>query len=598
MMFSMRLWFLYGCVELGVIRGTNSAQFGQHFILMFPANHDARLYFYTSILSRIVVNVSRLNDHDHFSKKVRVVGSEVTSLFLRNTGIRSVTSVHTAGAFSFFSNGKYSIIVLLLSDSGAGGDSFQAVPVTAFHKKYIVPTPSGPQYLICVTSVHNTVITIELNPKSTGKTEGTTYNIQEKQEVKYTVKRAEQSLLIEPNGILQQYTARVVTSDEPIGVVAGSYQTLSCKDGVINTSVVAEMLLSLDYYGLVYIVCKMQGGVAAGPVTVVTSSPFTNLQWKILKTVVRRNTLVNSGSRVEMLVNATMEVTADKPVGCFQIVFSPCRSSPDDFERVAMLQIVPVEMFFNFYSWSSLDTLNGSIQMHVYFIVQQSEIHLLTLKSTHPNSVYWDTNSEYQGWITGSLAVARGVSHAWMRNFNYFGCYVMGVAEDAIVAQLLGFQKSCIKGAQQDCDGYSDKGFQALIVDNGDDISQVCPEKTFGDQCEQLCEQCVPGCDPVSGICTRCEDGYTNILKACQDECPPMTFGKDCSGDCAKKCNDDCLNKVDGTCRATSQYTRGLRGGNSNSSVFFGLIWFFLPGCALCFLSYLLASYKTYSARR
>uniref|UniRef100_A0A2C9KN35 IgGFc-binding protein N-terminal domain-containing protein n=1 Tax=Biomphalaria glabrata TaxID=6526 RepID=A0A2C9KN35_BIOGL len=314
------------------------------------------------------------------------------------------------------------------------------------------------------------------------------------------------------------------------------------------------MLLSLDYYGLVYIVCKMQGGVAAGPVTVVTSSPFTNLQWKILKTVVRRNTLVNSGSRVEMLVNATMEVTADKPVGCFQIVFSPCRSSPDDFERVAMLQIVPVQMFFNFYSWSSLDTLNGSIQMHVYFIVQQSEIHLLTLKSTHPNSsVYWDTNSEYQGWITGSLAVARGVSHAWMRNFNYFGCYVMGVAEDAIVAQLLGFQKSCIKGAQQDCDGYSDKGFQALIVDNGDDISQ---------------------------------------------ECPPMTFGKDCSGDCAKKCNDDCLNKVDGTCRATSQYTRGLRGGNSNSSVFFGLIWFFLPGCALCFLSYLLASYKTYSARR
>ncbi|XP_059179026.1 multiple epidermal growth factor-like domains protein 10, partial [Physella acuta] len=110
------------------------------------------------------------------------------------------------------------------------------------------------------------------------------------------------------------------------------------------------------------------------------------------------------------------------------------------------------------------------------------------------------------------------------------------------------------------------------------DSSFACVHGRFGPKCSSICN-CVDNCNQQTGACkkclpgylnpdlgcvtasvktiisrcvdsdcTACVAGYRNTNRSCTEECPVMTFGVNCSGDCMKVCKEDCVERVYGKC--------------------------------------------------
>ncbi|KAH9495248.1 hypothetical protein Btru_016173 [Bulinus truncatus] len=571
-----------------------SAQFGNHFLLMFPPGRDVRLYFYTSLLSHMKVTVVKENFKDEFVGQVNVSGSYVSYLLLDSIIRESPSSHEVSGAYSFRGNGKFAITVLLTSASNSG-ETFQAVPVVAFHIVYVIPVSIGQHYIICVTAVNTTSITVLLNPGPLRSAREHRQLSQNRRVLKYTLPRAAQSITIDSGDhhLFKQFPGCVISSNRPIGLIAGSYVNHDCFHKSNDTTTLAEMVLPVDYFGKEFIVFKMHHGSSEARLALVAGSSNIQVNCTSLATnEVEKYVLSATGASVQVQFDLTLAVVSSNPIGCYLVEHVTCTDALSDYDAylsAAMLQFIPIEMFFNFYSWSKFDDWYIDINMSVVFVIDRSEVKMLTVKSQARYSIKWDMHVEFKGWVSGRTVMSRGVSHAWMTNFNFFGCYAVGVSNALSLAHPLGFQKSCIKGAHQDCDGYGDANFQSLVVD------KVCPEKTYGEQCEKLCDNCEPDCDKVSGICMKCAIGYTNILNACRDECPSMSFGLDCTGDCAKKCKGDCLDRVQGSCRTNSEFSKTKR-DNPNASSLAGLLWFFMPATVICIAVFSFAFYKRCTA--
>uniref|UniRef100_A0A2C9M4Y4 Uncharacterized protein n=1 Tax=Biomphalaria glabrata TaxID=6526 RepID=A0A2C9M4Y4_BIOGL len=80
---------------------------------------------------------------------------------------------------------------------------------------------------------------------------------------------------------------------------------------------------------------------------------------------------------------------------------------------------------------------------------------------------------------------------------------------------------------------------------------QECPPMTFGPNCSISCANC-KNCDKETGTCSQCSSGFQLEQNHCDKECPDMTFGENCSGNCYSKCGEDCLDRIYGSCSRLS----------------------------------------------
>ncbi|XP_023231303.1 N-acetylglucosamine-1-phosphodiester alpha-N-acetylglucosaminidase-like isoform X1 [Centruroides sculpturatus] len=81
----------------------------------------------------------------------------------------------------------------------------------------------------------------------------------------------------------------------------------------------------------------------------------------------------------------------------------------------------------------------------------------------------------------------------------------------------------------------------------GESCNEKCPERRFGENCQQHC-MCFNNstCNPINGNCI-CKPGFRG--KFCEQECPYTFYGQDCSEQCFCEESCDC-DKITGKCRS------------------------------------------------
>uniref|UniRef100_A0A8C5N9B8 EGF-like domain-containing protein n=1 Tax=Gouania willdenowi TaxID=441366 RepID=A0A8C5N9B8_GOUWI len=93
---------------------------------------------------------------------------------------------------------------------------------------------------------------------------------------------------------------------------------------------------------------------------------------------------------------------------------------------------------------------------------------------------------------------------------------------------------------------------------NGTRCDVPCSSGFFGDGCKETCPRCRNNepCDPITGICSRCDAGWTGSRCAsvviprtyhCNNSCPALHFGLNCSSVCDCGAGVDC-HSVTGVC--------------------------------------------------
>ncbi|KAI8786258.1 multiple epidermal growth factor domains 10 [Biomphalaria glabrata] len=90
-------------------------------------------------------------------------------------------------------------------------------------------------------------------------------------------------------------------------------------------------------------------------------------------------------------------------------------------------------------------------------------------------------------------------------------------------------------------------------------VNRVCPRDCqlyqWDVDCTGSCINCLHDCDKFNGSCAGCKPGFQNPQAGCIEECDEFTYGDKCEGDCQVKCGADCMERINGTCFDTGEYS-------------------------------------------
>ncbi|XP_055873646.1 uncharacterized protein LOC106080079 [Biomphalaria glabrata] len=252
----------------------------------------------------------------------------------------------------------------------------------------------------------------------------------------------------------------------------------------------------------------------------------------------------------------------------------------------SMTTIVPVELFFDIYVWSTPGLGKIVIKHYMTLIVPKNMETLIVLNERPLDELTQTEKETISSWDLVGIPLDAGIYELYSTPVIYFGCYVYGYAKGSGYMQVAGYMNGrlydknrnriCEKSAPKpgdlldnDCDGKIDEEINNNLDDDGDsqiDEDLAKPNRINGAWTDWSAWTCSTDCKDHkmyrSRDCTNpapqnegtpCEgeekeakesDCYRN--KLCPKDCGPGFWGEDCKFLC-QNCEPDC-EKFTGQC--------------------------------------------------
>ncbi|KAH9495590.1 hypothetical protein Btru_014706 [Bulinus truncatus] len=331
------------------------------------------------------------------------------------------------------------------------------------------------------------------------------------------------------------------------------------------------MMLPTVMYGSEFIAFRMKGVEHEGYVEMITSQVKTSVSvYGVDHSHVQYPFKLEGESRtIEILENALL-VKSSKPIVLIYVVTTDCTWHNDSLANLASGDVgfsilVPNALFYFTYIWS-MEMLPDA-EHYVAVIAHTDFIRRLRLDDEYLDKsqlVTWDGVKGKPSWYVGHVKVNSSLHILEATKSSPFGCYVYGATSHHMYIQTVNYRIALINlpcvyvtmyklegdEIDNDCDGQVDEE----VKDN-----KECPPLTWGDNCTQMCLHCYKDCEDQRGVCLHCKSGFKNPSSQCTESCGPFEFGVDCLGNCSAKCGlqVDCHERRYGNCKRCAEFRWG-----------------------------------------
>ncbi|KAK0055766.1 hemicentin-1, partial [Biomphalaria pfeifferi] len=510
--------------------------------------------------------------------------------------------------FCFEATSAFGLNVALL-DSTRSGAFITAMPVEAWGKNYFVLTLNATPSIQISTEFSNKLsISLRITGDASMGVEynGNTY-VNETLEVFLSAYQSFELSECKRKSFRGALTGTYITSTSPIGIISGN-----CEAGVtteacgteeaateMSKDIAADMMLPTESYGKHFFLFAVRDSSTPRMYLVLAKLAKTKMTLTCNGKIRRYNTR-KPGMTREMTVAEHLNclLYATLPVMVVQAQMSTCSNS-DKRQRgdPSLSLIVPFELFYYFYTWSTPKNVDENFKSYVVLIVLQAHTgsilvdDLLVEEPTLKCGDVQKLGEKRRKWQACEIPVGGALHNAKVEKQYYFGCYIYGVSSEfgymspagAIISSI--YNKKCESTItiaviddliDNDCDGTVDEELEDGLDNDNDSLVDEdlgvtidnkvieyqlwqelstknftnCRAHRWGYKCKRRCDNCLDDCSKEKGSCHVCKAGFKDGSTGCNQKCGPNEYGEGCSRKCDIKCDgDDCYERVFGECK-------------------------------------------------
>ncbi|XP_055872637.1 uncharacterized protein LOC106079764 isoform X2 [Biomphalaria glabrata] len=554
---------------------------GRYFLLHFACelHHEPVLQIYTYLAQEIRVSIfipkdDSQEDAQHMTVQKSLVSEYQIPLEYLNWQIETYQKPFKLSA-------KYLFGVTVLMYAQVSSGSFMLIPLQNFGTSYYAVTldydnvVSNGTYLLNFLLVMSGLDEVRLTVNVVGQDINITYCNKDKvleycEAIVVDMPRLVVFTLMECSPTVvngsKLLSGTHIKATDVVGVISGSCRgsrsdagVLSCDENAIG------MLLPEPSYGEEFVVFQSQAIIKLLVDPINTIANTNSCQLVDSDNPEQRNEFILDMSPAQQ----HCILTTDKPASVYLVYY---RKECGGLEYLDFLSLLPTSVYFQRYVWRALKLSDAGSKITLFVICRDQDREQLLVDDKQLEYV-WQDIAGSSLWKLGVTEITEGFHMA--NHTSEFGAYIIYTSDSTTTLNILGYNlvyMSCedtvhlmLPGdlVDNDCDGTVDEE----ILNNQDDDKdtkidedlamsestdqQECPPMTFGPNCSISCANC-KNCDKETGTCSQCSSGFQLEQNHCDKECPDMTFGENCSGNCYSKCGEDCLDRIYGSCSRLS----------------------------------------------
>ncbi|KAH9488253.1 hypothetical protein Btru_063913 [Bulinus truncatus] len=556
----------------------------------------------------------------------------VGDVHIQNVVITPFSSKHLNAMPTFFQNDTdlrykpayvfrgiklFGLVVLIVDSNPVDSlETFLAIPVKGWGQKYFIVSLRSrisAQFVVGTKECRLKVYLRFDNESMTFTSNGSTYTHNSQMKIYLNSWQAFSLSNCELNTTSGSFTGTSVTGTSPFGVISGSCMVgtshRSCSDSnerrdLGEESKVVEMLMPREQYGQEFIPIFLKERTTQGyHIAVAGEDDVTVTCFK--KDEKREEYLLAfEGDYLNINPDGDLGmIKSNKGILVMYVMMSACFGEPSEVGDPSFCLLIPVELFYFSYIWSTPDSsLPLKIYHYVYIVVWEVSIpHLCLDGAPLVDDITWNHVSGGPTWRTGQTLVMPG-SHWLLHEYtSRFGLYLLGMATSRSYMHPAGFITSpinvdCSKSnmkmtlddlVDNDCDRRIDEEKNDGVDNDGDGaidedlrnmtddvtvsspVDEVDKENTgdvvdgqWGEWTKWHCHVCPDprlfrarycnNPEPSSGgrYCHgnrfEAKSGLCYFLAKCPESCPYQYWSVNCSKTCFN-CLDDCR-KYSGAC--------------------------------------------------